>query len=81
MLKFEAISLIIILSSFALRKRNTLTLLITLEIFCVLVIVVLVLLGLEGFFAFLVICVGACEAAVGLGTLIRIIRTKRLQIW
>ena len=75
MFKLTLIAMLLILISFGLKK-HTLTLLLNLELLCLLAIVLTLILGLEAFNALLMICVGACEGAVGLGSLVSLTRIK-----
>ena len=77
MLKFRIVSTALLLRSFGLKKKHTLTVLLTLELLCLHAIIITLLLGFEIFFGLLIVCVGACEGAVGLGALVRIIRIGR----
>lgn len=76
MIKLEIVSLFLILICFALNKKNILTTLFTLEIYRLLIIITIILKGGETFHGLLLICVGACEGAVGLGTLVSMVRMK-----
>lgn len=49
--------------------------LLTLELFSVLIVIIALLGGKEVFFSILMICIGACEGAVGLGAMARLSRT------
>ena len=75
MIKLLLLRIVMITACFIIKKQ-TLRLLITLEIFIILIIMGMALLGIEIFFILLLICIGACEGAVGLGALIGITRTK-----
>ena len=74
MLKLEAITLVVLITSFAIKKKHALTVLLILEIYRLMIIVIVLTMGLELFFGLLLICIGACEGAVGLGTLVRMTR-------
>ena len=69
MFKLMILTLIMILSSFGFKK-HPLTLLLSLEIMSLLIIIVSLILGIDLFHGLLMICIGACEGAVGLRTLI-----------
>jgi len=65
-----------LLISFGLKK-GSLTLLLTLEILLLVIIMITVRIGLDLFFRLLMVCIGACEGALGLGALICISRVNR----
>ena len=75
MTKIVVLTMIILLISLALHKQ-TLTILINLELLVLLLIILSLLMGIEIFFSMILICVGACEGAVGLRALIRLNRMK-----
>jgi len=74
-MKLTVISIALILTSFAVKKKHVLTMLLTLELFSVLIVIIALLGGKEVFFSILMICIGACEGAVGLGAMARLSRT------
>ena len=76
MLKIDCFAYFLLLSSFGIKKKHTLTLLLSLELLCLLIIYSVFIWNLEPFFGLMLICVGAREGAVGLGTLIRRMRLK-----
>jgi len=80
MLKLVEFSLISILACFALKKKNILTTLLTLEIFMILIIVSIIIKGFDIFISLMAICIGVCEGAVGLSALIRMTRIKRYKL-
>ena len=80
MLKFMCVTITTCLLNFAIKKKHALTLLLQLELLNLLIILVILYIGVEIFFCMLMVCVRACEGAVGLGALIRIIRAKKNQI-
>lgn len=57
-------------------KKHPLSLLLTLEIINLIIIMLLIKEGIEIYYVLLFICVGACEGALGLRVIIRIIRSK-----
>ena len=57
-------------------KTHSLSLLLNIELIVILLIVVTLTIGYEIFFGLLIVCVGACEGAVGLGALIGLTRNK-----
>ena len=69
------LTIILLLVSF-IFKKNALLILLTLEIVCFVILLLVLLLGLEIFFGLLIICVGACEGAVGLGSLVGLSRLR-----
>jgi len=77
MFKVEIITFILLIICFGLKKKHPLIVLLTLELYLLIVMKAVVRLGNEIFFALLLICIGACEGAVGLGSLIRRTRVKR----
>lgn len=68
----------LVLFSFIVMKTYGLTCLLTLEIVVILIFIGL-LRGAEPFFCLFLLCVGACEGAVGLSCLVRIVRAKGSQ--
>jgi len=60
----------------AFYKKHGLTLLLTLEIICLLLILLFLRSGIEVFYGMMLICVGACEGVIGLRALIAITRVK-----
>ena len=79
MFKLEVLTLLLLLISLAIKKKNTLTVLLTLEIIRIIIILITLLFGVDIFFALLIICIGACEGAVGLRTLIAMTRINIRQ--
>ena len=69
----------LVLFSFIVKKVYGLTRLLTLEITVILIFVRL-LGGAEPFFCLFLLCVGACEGAVGLSCLVRVVRAKGSQL-
>ena len=80
MFKLEVVTMLGLLLSFGLKKQHVLTLLLTLELFRIIIIILTFTNGINTFFRLLLICIGACEGAVGLGTIIRITRIKMCSI-
>ena len=76
----KILTLTIILTSFGLKKKHVLTVLLSLELLCIVIIIYTLNLGLEIFFGLVMICIGACEGAVGLGCIIGLIRIKQVLI-
>jgi len=76
MFKLEILTLLLISARFGLKKKNALTVLLTLEIFSLLIIMTMLLKGLDVYQGLILICIRACEGAVGLGTMISMNRTK-----
>lgn len=64
---------IILLASFSRKKKNVLSLLLTLECIILFLFIILVF-SRELFFSVIFLRVGACEGAVGLGCLVGLIR-------
>jgi len=79
MVKLELITIIILIGCFGLKKKHPLTVLLTLELFLLIIVKTVIRLGVEMYFALILICIGACEAAVGLSTFIRRARVKSTQ--
>jgi NADH:ubiquinone oxidoreductase subunit K len=79
MFKLEVLTLILIIGSFGLKKKHSLTVLLSLEFLSLLIIVMTFMAGLDLFFGLIIICIGACEGAVGLRALIRMTRMKSDQ--
>ena len=77
MLKISYLNIILISVSLGLKKRHTLIILLTLELWVLIIILLLMMSGLEIFFGILIICVGACEGVIGLRSLIRRTRVVR----
>ena len=73
MIKLVYIGLIILLMRFNHKKKNVLSLLLTLECIVLLTFIALCF-SAELFFGIIFLRVGACEAAVGLGCLVGLIR-------
>ena len=80
MFKLELATILMVIISLGLKKKRVLTTLITLELFRLLIIFSMVLNGDEIHNGLMIICIGACEGAVGLGTMIRITRLKLLIV-
>ena len=80
MFKLEILTLFMIILCFVLNKKNRLTILFTLEIFSLLIIITLILKGREIYHGLILICIGACEGAVGLRALISMVRMKTLSV-
>lgn len=79
MFKLEIITMALILASFGLKKKHSLTVLLSLEFLRLLIIIMTLIIGLDMFFGLIIVCIGACEGAVGLRALIRITRIKSDQ--
>lgn len=75
MFKMEILALLLILTRFSLKK-NTLTVLLRLELFRLIIILSMIMQGLDVYQGLILICIRACEGAVGLGTMISMNRTK-----
>ena len=80
MINVDFLTLSILILSLGLKK-NTLTTLLTLEILRVIIIIVTLKIGTEIFFGLMILCIGACEGAVGLGALVRISRMIGLGLY
>jgi len=76
MFKIETLTLLLIIIALGLKKHGLTTLLL-LEILCLYIVITALKNGIEMFYRLILICVGACEGAVGLGALIRMRRIKR----
>ena len=79
MLKIEVLTLLFLLMRLGIKK-HTLTVLLTLEITRVLIIYKSLTLGLDMFYGLIIVCIGACEGAVGLRMIIGINRLKILNL-
>ena len=79
MFKITTLTLILVLLAFR-QKKHTLSVLLTLEILILLIIISTLYQGIDIFYSLLMICVGACEGAVGLRTIIRVTRRKRAAL-
>ena len=79
MINIEVFTLIMLMVAFGVKK-HALSLLIMLEFLSLLIILITLKLGLDIFFRLMLLCVGACEGAVGLGTLIRISRVLNFRL-
>ena len=79
MSKVEIMTFLIILLSLGMKK-NLLTTLLRLEILCLLIIVIMLKNGIDMFFRLILICIGACEGAVGLRSLIRMRRMGKMYV-
>lgn len=77
MTKLNIATFIVLILSFRLKK-HTLTLLLTLELLILLILYGTYLMSSETSFVLMIVCVGACEGAVGLGVLVGITRMKGL---
>ena len=73
MVKFRLICFTVLIASLRKKKNNVLRLLLTLECLVLFLFIVLCFLG-EIYFRVIFLSVGACEAAVGLGCLVGLIR-------
>jgi len=71
--KFRLICFTVLIASLRKKKNNVLRLLLTLECLVLFLFIVLCFLG-EIYFRVIFLSVGACEAAVGLGCLVGLIR-------
>ena len=71
--KFRLICFLVLITRLRKKKNNVLRLLLTLECMVLFLFIVLCFLG-EIYFSVIFLRVGACEAAVGLGCLIGLIR-------
>ena len=71
--KFRLICFLVLIASLRKKKNNVLRLLLTLECIVLFLFIVLCFLG-EIYFRVIFLRVGACEAAVGLGCLVGLIR-------
>ena len=78
MIKMSVISFLFLFLSLTMKKHY-LTVLLILEMLCLIILVVLVLANIEGFLRLFVICIGACECAVGLGSMIGGSRVRKWQ--
>ena len=76
MIKLEILTLILLISGFGIKKKNILTVLLSLEIYRLIIILLSLILGVEIFFGMMLVCIGACEGVVGLRTLISNTRLK-----
>ena len=74
------ISLIVVFVAIGL-KQNSLTLLLCLELLRLLLVIRLIVYGVELFYSLLLVCIGACEGAVGLGALVRLSRYEGLSLY
>lgn len=57
-------------------KKHSLTILLRLELIILIVIILTLIFGQDLFYVLIIICVGACEGAVGLSAIISIARLK-----
>jgi len=71
--KIPFLGVLILLASFRGKKKNVLSLLLTLECMVLFMFIILCF-SRELFFSVIFLSVGACEAAVGLGCLVGLIR-------
>ena len=76
MIKIEIMTLVLVMISLCIQKKHTLRFLITLEIYCLIVILITIFNGYELFYSMIILCVGACEGGVGLGIIASIRRMK-----
>ena len=60
-------------------KKHALTVLLTLEIISLIIIIIIIYYGVEVFFTIVMVCVRACEGAVGLSALIRSSRSLSIS--
>ena len=79
MFKIETLTLLMIIIALGLKKHRLTTLLL-LEILCLFIVITSLKNGIEIFFRLILICVGACEGAVGLGALIRMSRMEKRKV-
>ena len=79
MIKLEVIALLLLIGSIGLKK-HALTALLTLEILRLFIIIITLIIGIDIFFGLIMICIGACEGAVGLATLIGNTRVRSLKV-
>ena len=75
MFKIQIISFLLIVASYGLKKRP-LAILVSLELLCLLIVSLALTLGIDCFFGLMLLCLGACEGVVGLGSLIARRRIK-----
>lgn len=78
MFKFETLTLLLFFIAFA-WKKHLLTFLLLIEVLSLSIIFLSIVMGLDIFFSLIMICVGACEGAVGLGTMIGMSRVNGLE--
>lgn len=76
MVKLQIVTVTIAILALSIKK-HVLTLLLRLELLILLLILLTLQMGSELFLRVILICVGACEGAVGLGSMIRITRGTR----
>ena len=76
MLKVELLTLRLLLVTI-IMKNHTLRILLTLELIILIIIIFTLIYGLDMFYVLIMICIGACEGAVGLRAIIRLSRLKR----
>lgn len=76
MIKLTALSIGLILLTFAHKKKHYLTFLLILEMLRIIILLTYLQLGREIFYVLLLICISACEGAVGLSALIGSTRDK-----
>ena len=79
MLKIEVCTLLFLLMRLGMKK-HTLSVLLTLELTRILIIYITLSLGLDIFYGLIIVCIGACEGAVGLSMIIGSNRTKIVSI-
>ena len=78
MLKLQVLRIVLVFLTIG-YKKHTLSLLLTLELLILLLIFITLRFGLNTFLILMMISIGACEGAVGLGTMIGLTRAKRRQ--
>ena len=76
MFEIELLTILFVIIAVAM-KTHSLTILICLELIILLIIVLTIIYGRDLFYCLIMICIGACEGAVGLRSLICITRRKR----
>jgi len=75
MFKLQIISLILIVASYGLKKRP-LAMLVSLELLCLVIVYLALTMCIDCFFGLMLLCMGACEGVVGLGSLIAMRRVN-----
>lgn len=76
----KIITLSVLFASVVLKK-HALTVLLTLELIRLMIIVLMMANGVEVFFTMIMVCVRACEGAVGLSALIRSTRSIAIALY
>lgn len=79
MFKLSITGLMVFFLSLGIKKKHSISYLLTLEILVLLILRGTIQLGLDVFFLLLMLAVGACEGAVGLRAMIRIARSNKLS--